>query len=343
MSNSKNQHTFIRHEKLGEGTYGIVFKAEDVETHQTVALKVMKLQQEEDGIPTTLLRELSILKSVSHPNIVKLESFFLSKDSIQLAFEFVEYDLRTYLRRSKMKMKPDLIQSYAFQLIAGLNFLHKHRIIHRDVKPDNLLLNKDGILKICDFGLARHYTIPLRQYSINVVSEWYRAPELLFGSTIYGPEIDVWSAGCILGEMCRGSPLFAGDSDVDQLHKIFSVLGTPTKEQCPSLMQNSSFSLNEHDNTINNIILPMNIITVYQEGSTKKTDFKSDNITFTMYPKRDLTKYLETTDLNLIDLIQKMLVYEPDKRITLQEAMNHPYFDTMSQRIRYISSYMLNP
>ncbi|OHS99933.1 Cyclin-dependent kinase A-2 [Tritrichomonas foetus] len=290
---------YKRLEKRGEGTYGVVYKAEDLQTNKIVALKIMKLEQEEDGIPPTTLREMSILRSVSHPNIVKLEDVIIKQGSLTLVFEYLEFDLRRFLNHSRKTISMKLLKSYAFQMLAGINALHSHRIIHRDIKPDNILLNKDGFLKICDFGLARYFTIPMRKYSANVVSQWYRAPELLFGVEVYGLPIDIWSAGCILAEMCCGIPLFTGDSDVDQLHKIFNVLGTPTKEECPMM---------------------------------------KDEIQFPNYPKKKLEDVIRSDDLLLIDLIEKMLVFDPDKRINVQDAMKHPFFDTLSPLIRKMSA-----
>ncbi|KAK8896225.1 hypothetical protein M9Y10_014120 [Tritrichomonas musculus] len=331
---------YRRLEKRGEGTYGIVFKAEDQITSKIVALKIMKLEQEEDGIPPTTLREMSILRSVSHPNLVKLEDVIINSTSLTLVFEYLEYDLRFFLRHTKNRIQMKLLRSYAFQMLAGINCLHTHRILHRDIKPDNILLNKEGYLKICDFGLARHFDIPMRQYSANVVSQWYRAPELLLGAPIYGLPIDVWSAGCIIAEMCKGTPLFEGDSDVDQLHKIFKILGTPIQGQCQQLMRNAIYEMDEETNKPKDVSFTMNVVSIVHNDKTDSNLYKviSNDVSFPIYPKKDLREELQTDDLELIDLIEKMLIFEPDKRITIQEAMKHPFFDSLSPPIRKMCS-----
>ena len=299
-------------EKLGEGTYGEVYEAYDVVSNRKVALKIMKLDQEEDGIPATTLREMSILRSVSHPNIVALLDVSIQPGKLMLVCEYMESDMRRLLfRMSKKEVDENgeerirrgldmaLLQSYSFQLLAGLYVLHTHRIFHRDIKPENILINKDGLLKICDFGLSRYFSLPMRQYSPNVVSIWYRAPELLFGVHYYDLAIDIWSAGCIIAEMTTGLPLFKGDSDVDQLHKIFSILGTPDPEAAKKL---------------------------------------GDISTFETYQPKDLREVLKCDDQYLIDLITKMLAIDPAKRITVQEALEHPFFNDLNSQIRDLCS-----
>ena len=286
-------------EVVGDGAFGTVTKCRDRETGELVAIKRMKLDQEEDGIPPTTLRELSILRSVSHPNIVKLEDVIIEPGNLTLVFEYLDFSLHEYLKRTKKKLDKNLIMSYSFQLLAGINTLHLHRIIHRDLKPQNILINREGILKVCDFGLARYFTIPMRKYSSNVVSIYYRAPELLLAADIYGLPVDVWSAACIIAEMNTGIPLFPGDSEIDQIHKIFYILGTPTEEELP-LIKN-------------------------------KGDFPK-------YPKMKLQDVLHTDDMLLIDLLEKMFVYDPDKRITIQDAMNHPFFNNVPAIIRQMGN-----
>lgn len=305
---AKNALRYKKLEKLGEGTYGEVYEAEDTTTGRKVALKVMKLDQEEDGIPATTLREMSILRSVSHPNIVSLLDVSIEPGKLMLVCEYMESDMRRLLfRMSKKEVPPGqrrgldmpLLQSYSFQLLAGLYVLHTHRIFHRDIKPENILLNKDGLLKICDFGLSRYFSLPMRQYSPNVVSVWYRAPELLFGLHYYDLAIDMWSAGCIIAEMTTGLPLFKGDSDVDQVHKIFSVLGTPGEETARQLGDISQFDV---------------------------------------YEPQDLREVLNCDNVMLIDLIQKMLEIDPAKRVTVQEALEHPFFNDLNAQIRDLCS-----
>ncbi|KAK8894896.1 hypothetical protein M9Y10_023337 [Tritrichomonas musculus] len=296
---SSDSLRYRRESKLGEGTYGVVYKAIDTKNGETVALKKMKFDQEEDGIPPATLREMSILRSISHTNIVSLKDVIIQPGSLILIQEYLDCNLRQLLLKVKNPLDLSLIQSYSFQLLCGIFVLHTHRIIHRDIKPENLLLDKNGFLKICDFGLSRYFTLPLRQYSPDVVSEWYRAPELLFGSKSYELSIDVWSAGCIIAEMIRGAPLFQGDSDLDQIHKIFQVLGTPNEDSMPNY-----------------------------------ADLQKDFPGIAQYPRADLREILKTDDEFLIDLVSKILQYDPMKRLTAQDALKHPFFDTISPQIK---------
>jgi serine/threonine protein kinase len=287
-------HRFQKLAKIGEGTYGIVFQARDTTTGQIVALKFFKLDQEEDGIPSSTLREMSILKTMNHPNIVILEDVIIQPGQLCFVFEFVRTDLRGLLRKHG-PLQPDTLQSYAFQMLCGLYTLHTHRIMHRDLKPDNLLVTRDRLLKISDFGLSRYFTIPVRQYSPNVVSTWYKAPELMLGTRIYDISIDVWSVGCIIAEMVTGGPFFKGDSDVDQLHRVFRVLGMPSESDRKTMGDISGFSLDD--------------TTTLQDS-------------------------LKVDDPYLIDIIAKMLIYDPTKRLSVVEALTHPFFDSIPDSVR---------
>ncbi|KAH0785577.1 cyclin-dependent kinase 3 [Histomonas meleagridis] len=290
---------YQRLEKLGKGTYGVVYKAIDKRDKEIVALKRIILDQEEEGIPPTSIREISILKELHHPNIVHLREVINCQGNLTLAFEYLDKDLRAYLNDRRGPIRPELIKSYAYQIIAGLCYCHCHRIIHRDMKPQNLLINRRGFIKICDFGLARAFTIPLRNYTHEVVTLWYRAPEILLGSKFYSLPIDIWSTGCILAEMVTKKPLFAGDSEIDQLFAIFKILGTPTEATFPGVTQLPSYSS-----------------------------------TFPSWRPKDLSTVIEGADPLLIDLIAKMLRYDPAERISAKAALDHPYFDDLSPEVK---------
>ncbi|KAG0267662.1 cyclin-dependent serine/threonine protein kinase [Linnemannia exigua] len=201
-------------EKLGEGTYGIVYKAQNRETNDVVALKRIRLDNEEEGVPCTAIREISLLKELKQPNIVRLYDVLHTEKKLTLVFEFLDSDLKKFL------------DTYSGDIDV---------LTIKDLKPQNLLINKKGDLKLGDFGLARAFGIPVRSYSHEVVTLWYRAPDVLMGSKQYSTSIDIWSAGCIFAEMASGRPLFPGSSVKDQLLKIFKILGTPTEESWPGV------------------------------------------------------------------------------------------------------------
>lgn len=286
---------YKRLEKLGEGTYGIVYKAEDKQTGEIVALKKIRNPNEEDGVPPTTLREISVLKESEHKNIVQLKDVISKCGEIGLVFEYLDQDLYKYMRNTTGHLSALLVKSYLHQLLSGLAFCHSHRIMHRDLKPQNLLIDKKGNLKIADLGLARAVGVPLRTYTHEVVTLWYRAPEVLLGSRHYGFALDIWSIGCIFAEMIMKAPLFQGDSEIDQLFRIFQVLGTPTEQMWP--------------------------------GVSAFPDYKPS---FPRWERKDWREVLrERFDPLAADLLQRMLAYEPSKRISARAALSHPYFNEL--------------
>jgi serine/threonine protein kinase len=202
---------YVKGNLIGSGTYAKVYKAIDTETQMVVALKEIQLNESE-GMPSTALREISILKSSFHKNIVKLLQVIHTQDLLTIVFEYMDYDLMKYIQRQNNTYK--LIQ----QLVDGIQYLHSNNIIHRDLKPGNILVSKDGCLKIADFGLARMVSPMDYAYSSEVVTLWYRAPELLMGTSEYLYEIDIWSLGCILYEMIARKPLLEGTNKQSQLN-----------------------------------------------------------------------------------------------------------------------------
>ena len=179
----------------------------------------------DEGVPATALREISVLKEVQHPNIVALRDVFVSfNGNLYLVFELMECDLKAALDRvSRLGtfLPPAWVKWMLYQVLAGTEACHAHRIVHRDLKPQNILLDRSsGVLKLADFGLARTYAVPLRPYTHEVVTLWYRAPEILLGQATYSTAVDIWSAGCIFAEMASGEPIFQGDSEIDQIFKV---------------------------------------------------------------------------------------------------------------------------
>jgi len=228
---------YFRAGKLGEGTYGFVCKGMHQPTKTTVALKKIKPDLEEVGIQPTTIREVSLLEELSqHPYIVTMFCIIFDRNAIYLVFEFLEYDLRKYMDKvsddagkADVGLPIEQVKRFQFQMCKAIEFCHKNRVLHRDLKPQNILVDKDGTrIKVADFGLAREHGLPIDELTREVVTLWYRAPEVLMGSRIYNGGIDTWALGCILWEMLNGAALFPADCEIDALFKIFSLLGTPT-------------------------------------------------------------------------------------------------------------------
>ena len=221
---------------LGEGTYGTVYRAKDKRNGREVAIKKMKVHDTQEGFPITSLREVKLLKALAgHPNIVELLEVAVgkSKDSVFLVFEYCEIDLANLLdqmRIEKLRFTDSEIKCLVLQVIKGMVFAHRNYVIHRDLKLSNLLLNKEGIVKIADFGLAREFQKPEKPLTRRVVTLWYRAPELLVEWAKYGKTVDTWSIGCIIAEFFNhGVPVFQGNSETHQFQLICEAIGFPTK------------------------------------------------------------------------------------------------------------------
>jgi len=291
---------FEKLDKIGEGTYGTVYKAKDKETGDILALKKIRLDAEDEGIPSTAIREIALLKQLQHPNIVRLFDVVHTEKRLTLVFEYLDYDLKKYLDAHADKpLEIFTIKSFLFQLLNGTHYCHKNRVLHRDLKPQNLLINAQGQLKLADFGLARAFGIPVRSLTHEVVTLWYRPPDVLMGSKHYTTTVDMWSIGCIFAEMVTGRPLFPGTSEKDQLYKIFVLLGTPSIEIWPEM--------------------------------NKLPQYKSD---FPIYPPRDLSKLFPNLPKHGLDLLIHFLQYDPYQRITAQDAMLHPYFAEIHQHTK---------
>lgn len=290
-------------DKLGEGTYGIVYKARNLETNEIVALKRIRLESVDEGVPCTAIREISLLKELDHPNIVRLSDVVHTEKKLTLVFEYLDQDLKQYLDECRGEISEEKMKSFLYQLFKGVAFCHNKRVLHRDLKPQNLLINRKGELKLADFGLARAFGIPMRNYSHEVVTLWYRAPDVLLGSGKYSTPIDIWSIGCILAEMATGRPLFPGGNTNDQLMHIFRILGTPNAQTWPAVVE-----LPEWDEN------------------------------FPIYPAKKLEKVVPGLTEQGYDILKKCLQYDPSKRITAEVALNHPYFEDVSPELKKIRS-----
>ncbi|KAK3026224.1 hypothetical protein RJ639_040509 [Escallonia herrerae] len=225
--------TFERLEKIGQGTYSSVYRARDVETGRMVALKKVRFDNFQPESVRFMAREITVLRRLDHPNLMKLEGIITSRlsCSVYLVFEYMEHDLSGLLSCPDIKFTDAQIKCYMRQLLNGVEHCHSRGVIHRDIKSSNILVNNEGILKIADFGLATYLNPRNKQpLTSRVVTLWYRPPELLLGSTNYGASVDMWSVGCVFAELFIGRPILKGRTEVEQLHKIFKLCGTPPEE-----------------------------------------------------------------------------------------------------------------
>lgn len=290
---------FTKIDKIGEGTYGVVYKGLDKRTGKLVAMKKIRLESEDEGVPSTAIREISMLRELRNPNIVNLEDVIMQENRLYLIFEFLQMDLKRFMDNLKEDtMDKGMVKSFLYQICQGMCFCHQRRVLHRDLKPQNLLVDPESqTIKLADFGLARAIGIPIRAYTHEVVTLWYRAPEVLLGAHRYSSGVDIWSIGCIFAEMARKKPLFQGDSEIDQLFRVFRVLSTPTEENW--------------------------------EGVTQLPDYKPS---FPKWHRNTLETKLEYyLNANGLDLLLKMLIYNPTDRISAKEILKHSYFEDLDK------------
>ncbi|GMT32759.1 hypothetical protein PFISCL1PPCAC_24056 [Pristionchus fissidentatus] len=298
-------------QRVGEGTYGVVYKAVCKQTRRLYALKKIALDRDSEGVPSTCIREISLLKELNHNNIVRLYDVIHEAQEMKLylVFEFLDQDLKGLMDRLPAKCLPsDYVKSFCFQLLQALTYCHTHRVIHRDLKPQNILVDNSGAVKLCDFGLARCFSMPSRVYTHEVVTLWYRAPEVLMGTRYYSTAIDIWSLACILAEMATGQALFEGDSEIDQLFKIFKILGTPNSKNWP--------------------------------GVEKLADWKAQ---FPQWNGGIETLALEMgdkVDEDGIDLLCRMLLYVPEHRLTAKAAISHRFLRQIPMNLPPVTSLL---
>ncbi|PWA20011.1 hypothetical protein CCH79_00016054 [Gambusia affinis] len=318
--------TYVKLDKLGEGTYATVFKGRSKLTDNLVALKEIRLEHEE-GAPCTAIREVSLLKDLKHANIVTLHDIVHTDKSLTLVFEYLDKDLKQYMDDCGNIMSMHNVKIFLFQILRGLSYCHQRKVLHRDLKPQNLLINERGELKLADFGLARAKSVPTKTYSNEVVTLWYRPPDVLLGSSEYSTQIDM-GVGCIFYEMAAGRPLFPGSTVEDELHLIFRLLG-----ENPIL--NAIVMV-----TLAGSRLTVSYWTVATSGTPTEEswpgistieEFKSYN--FPKYKPQPLINHAPRLDSEGIELLLAFLRYESKARISADEAMKHSYFRQLGMRV----------
>jgi cell division cycle 2-like protein len=296
-SSCRHTSNFQTLNHIEEGSYGWVSRAKDITTNEVVALKKVKMDYAQDGFPITALREISILQKARHVNIVALKEILSGPDPSEcvLVLEFLEHDLKTLQEDMSEPFMASEVKTLLRQLVSAVDFLHTNFILHRDLKTSNILLNNRGELKLADFGMARYIPpshAPLTQL---VVTLWYRAPEFLLGTTTYATEVDMWSIGCIFGELVLKSPLLQGKNEVDQLSLIFTLCGLPNEKTWPGF---------------------------YRLPNAKSLKLPRDNKTS---PGFDRAKFPFLTAAG-IELLSSLLDLNPDHRPSAAEVLQHGYF-----------------
>ncbi|KAI0229820.1 Cyclin-dependent kinase 17 [Lamellibrachia satsuma] len=282
--------SYTKLDKVGEGTYATVFKGRSRLTDNLVALKEIRLEHEE-GAPCTAIRE----------------AIFVRRESgtyhLVTVIPIHEKDLKQYMEDCGNIMHMANVKLFLFQILRGLEYCHKRRVLHRDLKPQNLLINDRGELKLADFGLARAKSIPTKTYSNEVVTLWYRPPDVLLGSTEYSTQIDMWGVGCIFYEMTCGRPMFPGSTTEDQLHLIFKMIGTPMDDTWPGIIHSEEFQ----------------------------------GYKFPHYHPDHLINHAPRLDADGLSLLSEFLQYNVKYRVSAQDAMRHAYFDSLGTVVRQLS------
>ena len=283
---------------VGEGAYGIVYKCRNKETGKYVAIKKFK-EIEDKLVQKTMKRELKMLQMLKHDNVVDFQEAFIYKGNLFLVFEYVEKNLLEVLEKSPDGLNPKLIRSFVFQMCKAVHYLHINKMIHRDVKPENLLIDENMNLKLCDFGFARKINLNEKNNNVDamtdyVATRWYRSPELLLSNGIYGPEVDYWAIGCIMGELADGNPMFPGENEIDQLDCIIKVLGNLPQELVNMFYENPIYNRKE-------------LLKVSRPESLER-------------------RYMGKLGPTAIDFLKGLLQLDPSKRINDETVFKHKYF-----------------
>ncbi|KAF0737176.1 hypothetical protein AaE_008938 [Aphanomyces astaci] len=281
-------------ERLGHGNFGEVYRIREIATGKVLALKRIRTGTDAskmDTIPAAAFNEIQAMYHLDHPNIVHLVDVVPEGASVGLVLEYMETDLSHLLAHSTAALSTQDIKSLMFMLLQGVECCHGRHILHRDIKPSNLLMDRHGVLKLSDFGLATVYTGPAREYAHQVATRWYRAPELLFGSRSYDHKVDMWAVGVVFAELLQHAPLFPGLNDIDQIFRVMQVLGSPT-----------------------------------WPGMAELPDYHK--VSFPAFNPLPLASLFPDVEETALDLLKCLLVYDPSKRLEAAEALKHVYFWT---------------
>jgi len=331
-------------DQVGEGQYGQVYKAQCRTTGRIAALKKLKMASERQGFPVTAIREIRILQHLKHPNIVDLIEIVTNHksrdeteehnaeataedDSVYMAFEYMEFDLQGLLyaqKNSSVRISTAHVKSYMKQLLEGVHFMHKNKVFHRDLKGSNILVDSRGHLKIADLGLARSWNERLSKYTPRVITLWFRPPELFMGAVKYSFSVDMWSVGCIFGELMLKTPLLPGKDEADQIEKIFRLLGTPKLAPgAPACAEDPDYTYDVWPGAAS---LPKwNLFEDHAPMPRLLQKRFNGNAHVARHgkPKRIRDKHFT---LHAVDLLETMLALDPEKRITAEKALDHDYF-----------------
>eukprot|EP00049_Salpingoeca_infusionum_P019357 m.361513 g.361513 ORF g.361513 m.361513 type:complete len:402 (-) comp19653_c0_seq1:421-1626(-) len=292
---------YERISRIGEGSYGVVLKCRHRDTGQVVAIKKFLETDDDPQIRKIALREVRMLKQLKHGNLVNLQEVFKRKRKLHLVFEFIDHTLLDELEANPNGLEEVQLKKITFQLLKALEFCHANNVIHRDVKPENILISRNNIVKLCDFGFARSLVGPGAIYTEYVATRWYRAPELLVGDTQYGPPVDVWAIGCVFAEMLTGQPIWPGKTDIDQIYHILKTFGKLSPRHIQVFGSNDFFKGCKMPE-----VHPEQIITL----DTRYRQYKAPVIRF----------------------LKECLYPEPADRLTCTRALAHVYFDSFRDR-----------
>ncbi|KAI5172100.1 cyclin-dependent kinase 7 [Nematocida sp. LUAm3] len=302
---------YTREEKIGEGTYAVIFSGKEYTVdlpnaqkqivteipplnsiqERKIAIKRIKNIEQTEGIDVTTLREIKNLKRVSSEHIIEILDIFEQNNQIHIILPYMESTLEDLIKSKKLFFMPQDVKSWMLMVCKGIYACHSLFIIHRDIKPNNILVSKSGDIKLADFGLSIETGSSIRHMTNQVITRWYKSPEILLGGTNYTFGVDIWALGCLFAELLLRTPYFPGTDDINQLELIFQGLGTPSEDQWPEIKELPGYKMN----------IPQR-------------------------PKNDLSLLFSGAGPDAIDLLEKMLLYNPEKRISIEEILSHPYF-----------------